>query len=449
MSDSTNRRTEDAANVAPTVRAAARSPLDRLVGLPRRRDLEVGQHLVRRSGISPWPSPSRSPCGAWPNRWARTKVDLTSPAQVRGEFSPRTNWAWCWWAPYRRSRAGATGAIVSRPVVGPRRRRRCPHRHRRLHRSDGSPRSSPKASTTRSSRRRAYALAILLIPGLLLLWYNLIPLRHRGKRFLVDDFGEVRTKVRDGWRSLQPQRFTTATADGTTITFDGARGEPKLVLPSIGSTRSSMGATHRQAQCRVLHRALTARGFTVEESGPAGSPHTGTTVRRPILSRNETLGRSGIRALRHRPRRSGAVLRRGTGDGEDPRRTRPPRLLPMRAGSRAPLQRRRHPGAARSGRTCTRPPHGMTGEGHLCFAASAEEIDQWKARLTTAGVDIEADFVWPMGGRSIYFRDPRGTHSSSPSRGSGTFDPLPPPPPCSRPPFCGARRGWRRPTHRR
>ena len=54
------------------------------------------------------------------------------------------------------------------------------------------------------------------------------------------------------------------------------------------------------------------------------------------------------------------------------------------------------------------PPHGMTGEGHLCFAASAEEIDQWKARLTTAGVDIEADFVWPMGGRSIYFRDPSG-----------------------------------------
>ncbi len=54
------------------------------------------------------------------------------------------------------------------------------------------------------------------------------------------------------------------------------------------------------------------------------------------------------------------------------------------------------------------PPHGMTGEGHLCFAASAEEIEQWKTRLTAAGVHIEADFEWPMGGRSIYFRDPSG-----------------------------------------
>lgn len=54
------------------------------------------------------------------------------------------------------------------------------------------------------------------------------------------------------------------------------------------------------------------------------------------------------------------------------------------------------------------PPHGMTGQGHLCFAASADEIDDWKTRLTEAGVEVEADFEWPMGGRSIYFRDPSG-----------------------------------------
>jgi catechol 2,3-dioxygenase-like lactoylglutathione lyase family enzyme len=54
------------------------------------------------------------------------------------------------------------------------------------------------------------------------------------------------------------------------------------------------------------------------------------------------------------------------------------------------------------------PPHGATGEGHVCFRANADEIDGWKARLEAAGVAIEADFVWPSGGRSIYFRDPAG-----------------------------------------
>ena len=48
------------------------------------------------------------------------------------------------------------------------------------------------------------------------------------------------------------------------------------------------------------------------------------------------------------------------------------------------------------------------GQGHLCFAATADEIDRWKAALEAKGVAIEADFEWPQGGRSIYFRDPSG-----------------------------------------
>ncbi len=54
------------------------------------------------------------------------------------------------------------------------------------------------------------------------------------------------------------------------------------------------------------------------------------------------------------------------------------------------------------------PPHGTVGQGHLCFAATAAEIDEWSAALVEAGVAIEADFEWPSGGRSIYFRDPSG-----------------------------------------
>jgi catechol 2,3-dioxygenase-like lactoylglutathione lyase family enzyme len=54
------------------------------------------------------------------------------------------------------------------------------------------------------------------------------------------------------------------------------------------------------------------------------------------------------------------------------------------------------------------PSHGAHGPGHVCFAATAEEIIRWKAALAARGIAIEADFEWPGGGRSIYFRDPAG-----------------------------------------
>lgn len=54
------------------------------------------------------------------------------------------------------------------------------------------------------------------------------------------------------------------------------------------------------------------------------------------------------------------------------------------------------------------PPHGAVGQGHLCFAAGADEIERWKAHLEAKGIAVEADFVWPSGGRSIYLRDPSG-----------------------------------------
>lgn len=54
------------------------------------------------------------------------------------------------------------------------------------------------------------------------------------------------------------------------------------------------------------------------------------------------------------------------------------------------------------------PPHGMTGRGHVCFRATADEIAAWRRHLKMHAVAIEADFTWPAGGRSIYFRDPAG-----------------------------------------
>lgn len=54
------------------------------------------------------------------------------------------------------------------------------------------------------------------------------------------------------------------------------------------------------------------------------------------------------------------------------------------------------------------PPHGAVGPGHVCFAATAAEIGDWVKRLRKAGVEIDAEFEWPQGGRSLYFRDPAG-----------------------------------------
>jgi catechol 2,3-dioxygenase-like lactoylglutathione lyase family enzyme len=54
------------------------------------------------------------------------------------------------------------------------------------------------------------------------------------------------------------------------------------------------------------------------------------------------------------------------------------------------------------------PPHGARGPGHLCFSANGDEIEAWRHDLERKSVAIEADFEWPNGGRSIYFRDPAG-----------------------------------------
>ena len=54
------------------------------------------------------------------------------------------------------------------------------------------------------------------------------------------------------------------------------------------------------------------------------------------------------------------------------------------------------------------PPHGAGGPGHVCFAATAAEIDGWIEHLAAHRVEIESAFEWPQGGRSIYLRDPAG-----------------------------------------
>lgn len=54
------------------------------------------------------------------------------------------------------------------------------------------------------------------------------------------------------------------------------------------------------------------------------------------------------------------------------------------------------------------PAHGTTGHGHLAFAATHDEIEIWKSKLTEAGKTIIEEITWKNGARSIYFKDPAG-----------------------------------------
>ena len=54
------------------------------------------------------------------------------------------------------------------------------------------------------------------------------------------------------------------------------------------------------------------------------------------------------------------------------------------------------------------PVHGATGPGHVCFVASRAEIAEWRAVLKHESVQIDAEFDWPNGARSLYVRDPAG-----------------------------------------
>ena len=54
------------------------------------------------------------------------------------------------------------------------------------------------------------------------------------------------------------------------------------------------------------------------------------------------------------------------------------------------------------------PTHGAIGEGHLAFAATATELEEWRAHLRSHGIAIEHEARWPKGASSFYVRDPAG-----------------------------------------
>lgn len=52
------------------------------------------------------------------------------------------------------------------------------------------------------------------------------------------------------------------------------------------------------------------------------------------------------------------------------------------------------------------PEHGTTGQGHVAFRV--DSLDEFAHQLRAHDVEIEREIAWPLGGRSLYFRDPAG-----------------------------------------
>jgi catechol 2,3-dioxygenase-like lactoylglutathione lyase family enzyme len=48
------------------------------------------------------------------------------------------------------------------------------------------------------------------------------------------------------------------------------------------------------------------------------------------------------------------------------------------------------------------------GAGHMAFAVADADLDAWRARLESQGVEVLSEVAWEGGARSLYFRDPDG-----------------------------------------
>jgi hypothetical protein len=117
-------------------------------------------------------------------------------------------------------------------------------------------------------KTHAYALFLLLIPGVLLVWYNLIPFFKRGNEFQVHPDGSVSVRKGDSWEPLMEYQYSTVTADGTTIDFTPpADGPPAVVLPQHRVFSREYGVRlPDKVSAEFFRRLLAGRGFDVESA---------------------------------------------------------------------------------------------------------------------------------------------------------------------------------------
>lgn len=197
------------------------------------------------------------------------KVELSEPAHLLGSFASRTNWALVIiGALLTIGGVGASGAIgydlsTGRATVGD------------VLTDIGVfiegwivglivPTYDAELEKT-----HAYALFILIIPGLLLLYFNLIPFFKRGSEFQINPDGSVSVRTGERWEPLMEYQHATVIADGVTIDFTPPPdGPPALVLPQDRVFSREYGVRLKPSvSAEFFRRLLAGRGFRIDSPG--------------------------------------------------------------------------------------------------------------------------------------------------------------------------------------
>jgi hypothetical protein len=173
------------------------------------------------------------------------KVELTKPAHLLGTFVSRTSW----------------GLLLIGTVL-----------------TIGAETIAGYTYDAELEKTHAYTLFLLLIPGLILVWLNLIPLLHRGSEFRVEADGSVMVRRGDRWEPLLEYQYSSVTADGRTIDFTPpTKGPPAVVFPQSRVFCREYGARLKSELTGQFFSELLARcGFDVD----AGTSKSGFTARR-------------------------------------------------------------------------------------------------------------------------------------------------------------------------
>jgi hypothetical protein len=195
------------------------------------------------------------------------KVSIDEAADVRGVFVSRTNWGMVLFGvALTVGGIGATGAIVYDLSTG-----RASVRDVR-----GDIGTFVVGWTTEAltgwthdahlENTHAYALFVLVLPGVWIVCWNLIPLFKRGREFRVDPDTSISVRRPEGWIDVLEYEYSAVAADGTTVRFTPAgRGTPAVVLPQARVFSRETGVRFaRDVSAAFFHQRLARRGFTVE-----------------------------------------------------------------------------------------------------------------------------------------------------------------------------------------
>lgn len=194
------------------------------------------------------------------------KVEFDDAAQVRGTFVSRTSWGLVLLgAVLTIGGVGAIGAIVYDLSSGRATVRDVLHDMAVFVEGWTAELVTNYAYDAELEKTHAYALFVLIVPGLWLVSANLVPFLRRGSEFRVEP-DSISIRDKQGWAPVLDYEYCAVAADGTTIRFTPASpGAPAVVLPQTRVFCRENGARlHPKLSGQLLGRRLARRGFTVD-----------------------------------------------------------------------------------------------------------------------------------------------------------------------------------------